>query len=187
MKKKVIKVVKLTEKERKKYTKKFNCKRCHDFFVETREELEHHMEQLHGEYSLKKHQEAKGIDRKFHKIYMERNRLEPNDKNGQEIIKLRPTSPCYVTTCKNCEKAVAIHSNLEDELQNNLLCPTCGADVFMDNRDKIINHMVMKGLTPAAYREEYNIDTTKFKGYEEQELKLKVKGRTLGDFVKRRK
>ena len=178
---KAINVIKLTEKERKKYAKRFNCKRCHNFFVDTRDELEHHMEYLHGEYSHKKHQEAKKVNRKLHKLYMQRNQIKEKEQPVEQE-KLNPVD-CFGVRCKNCGKFNAIHMDMHQELQSDISCYHCRMNIFVDNRSAVVNDMVMKGLTPIQYKNKYGIDTTLFKGYEERELKLKVKEKTLGDFV----
>ena len=182
---KKIKVVKLTEKERHKFTKKHKCKRCDNFFVDTREELDYHMRSLHGEYSFKEHQEDKTGNKHLRKLYLTRNASKAKSSEEIREVKLKPVN-CFVCWCKNCEKIVAIHMDMKMELQDDVVCPNCRMNVFVNNTRAVVGHMVSKGMTPAAYRYEYGIDTLLFKGYTESELKLKAKGRTLGEFVERR-
>lgn len=180
-----INVVKLTEKERKKYTKKYHCKRCHDFWVDTKELLEMHMEYLHGEYSVKKHQESRKGDKKLKKLYMERNLHKATKVEDTNELLSKPVN-CFLCWCKNCEKPVVIHMDLSQEIQDDIVCPNCRANVFVDNRAEIVNAMIQKGKTPVQFKLEYGIDTSLFKGYTERELKLKAKGITFGEFVNRR-
>lgn len=182
---KAINIVKLNEKERKKFTKKFHCKRCHSFYVDTKLELEHHMESLHGEYSSEKHRSNKKGSRKIKKIYFNRYNLKEKPIKEEKPIKL-PPKDCFLCWCRNCERPVAIHMDMKQEIQDDLVCPNCRANVFVDHRAEIVDFMVRKGRTPVQFKFEYGIDTTLFKGYTEKEMKLKAKGATLGEFVNRR-
>lgn len=153
-KSKTINVVKLTEKERKKYTKKYQCKRCHDFFVDTKEELEYHQERLHGEYSPLKHQQNKKGNRKLKKLYLNRNLYAKEEKSKvPEERKIRKKKPkdCFAYRCSNCKHVGIIYGDIKKKLQNLILCEMgidkngksygCGCNVFKDNRLKLIEYL----------------------------------------------
>lgn len=183
---KAINVVKLTEKEREKFSKKFKCSRCYPhFYANTREELEYHMENLHGEYSFKKHRDAKGIDRNIHKLYMNRNKKK-NKKETTKSKKLQ-LSECFGAWCKNCGGFNAIHADMSVPLQDDIVCGNCRMNIFKDNRKAVVNDMIRKGKTVNQYLNWCGIDTTKFKGYSKTNLDLRAKGKSFKPFLKKRK
>ena len=182
---KAINVVKLTEKERKKFGKKFNCKRCHNYFVDTREELEHHMEYLHGEYSEKKHREAKDIDPIIHEIYLNRNKKrEVKEETLKEKLNV---VECFLVWCKNCGKANAIHMDLEMPLQDDIVCDNCRMNIFTDNQTLVVNDMSKRGFTPIQYENKFGIKIRLFKDYTEKDLKMKTQIDSFDRFMKHRR
>jgi len=139
---KAIKVVKLNEKEREKFTKKYNCKRCHDFFVDTKEELEFHNEYMHGEYSAIKHQQNRKGSRKLKKLYLNRNKHAKPEESVLEIgKKKRKPRNCFAYRCKNCKHIGLIFGDTSKKLQNLLLCTECGCNIFKDSRLKLIEYL----------------------------------------------
>ncbi|MBE3093599.1 MAG: hypothetical protein IMZ52_01105 [Actinobacteria bacterium] len=183
---KAINVVRLTETERKKFTKKYQCKRCHSFFVDTKEELEYHNESMHGEYSAAKHHANRKGSRKLKQIYLNR-----NIKTKPEVIpiekrkgKKKKPRNCFAFRCQNCKHVGIIYGDIKKKLQNLLLCQTCHANALIDSRQEIIDFMKKKEMGPVQFMDFCGINVTLFEGY--KEIKYKGKGRALDGFINRR-
>lgn len=181
-----------------KFRKKFHCTRCKSFFVDTKEELEFHMESLHGEYSAAKHHANRKGSRKLKQIYLNRNikkKPEVPPVEERKSKKKRKLKSCFAFRCKNCKRVGVIYADINKKLQNFILCPIdeekpgivpkgCGANIFVDSRSDLIALMTKKGMSPIQFKDWCGVDVTKFEGY--KEVKYKGKGKVLDGFVNRR-
>jgi DNA-directed RNA polymerase subunit RPC12/RpoP len=185
---KAIKVVKLNEKEREKFTKKYNCKRCHDFFVDTKEELEHHRELMHGEYSTLKHQQNKKGNRKLKKIYLHR-----NDHTKKEIViseeetkrskRRKKWHGDYLQyRCQNCGDVNNIYGNTKAKLQSYLHCDECGANAFKNNQQELVGLQMKNAWSLSEMISKTGIDVTKFISYKPLSKKMNT---AMNGFKKR--
>jgi hypothetical protein len=168
---KAIKVVTLTEKERKKFTKKFACLRCHSFCVDTQEELDYHNESLHGEYPLPKHETHWKVDDEYKELYLRCiGKREKGDKikldadlSGGNKPSARRLKIEEVIECNTCSGLVKIHRDTTKPMSNCLICPGCGCNMFINNQEEILELMEKKSMNVVEFMKwSKGIDITRF-------------------------
>ena len=124
-----------------KFRKKCFCKRC-SFSCDEPNELEIHQEEQHGMFSIRKHKESRKGSRKLKESFLNKNKkiVKESVKPISHKIKKRPKG-CNLIRCQNCQKVSVLFRNIKQPLQNLLLCPKCGLNVFKDNKERLKEFM----------------------------------------------
>ena len=143
-------------RKRGKRGKTYNCYYC-NYSTKVIEEMHKHEEYLHGCFRFenprvpKSKPKKKIIEVKEPKIPIPKAEDLEIDKYGfyvalNYINKNHPSTIRYFVKCSNCNNTISIIGSPTTRKKNYtndalMLCPSCGLNMFQDNRDRIAKYM----------------------------------------------